>query len=302
MSIRNVGLVGGTGTIGEPILEALKNSSFNLSIINRASSKSKYSGTHVISVPDDLNVPDLTRVFKENKLDALILAIKPAQVEQNKRLIEAAFRSGVKRVIPAEFGSVDSADAKTREVYPIADCKKEARDYLISLQDQDRGDGQGKLSWTGLVPAHFFDWGLGNGLLCFEVAQRKAYIQNGGDIKFSASNLPFIAKAVVKVLERPEETANQLLYIHSFRVTQNEVLAVLEKVTGEKFEIVHQNSEERLKELRPKMLEGDFHATEETVGIWGLIASDWEGRVANGALGLEEEDVEETVRKVLAKQ
>lgn len=302
MSIKNVGLVGGTGTIGEPILEALKSSTFNLSIINRAGSKSTYPGVNVITVPDDLNVPDVTQALKTHKIDALILAIKPGQVAQNKRLIEAAFNSGVKRVIPAEFGSVDSADAKTREVYPLAASKKEARDYLISLQDQERSDGQGKLSWTGLVPAHFFDWGLGNSLLCFDVEARKAYIQDGGDIKFSASNLPFITSAVVKVLEKPEETANQLLYIRSFRVTQNEVLAVLEKVTGEKFEIVHQKSEERLKELRPKMLEGDFHATEETVGIWGLVASDWEGRVANELLGLQEEDLEETVRKVLAKQ
>lgn len=302
MSIKNVGLVGGTGTIGEPILEALKQSSFNLSVINRASSKSTYPGTHVVTVPDDLNVPDLTRLLKENSIDALVLAIKPAQVAQNMRLIEAAFKSGVKRVIPAEFGSVDSADAKTREVYPIADCKKEARDYLISLQDKERGEVQGNMSWTGLVPAHFFDWGLGNGLLGFHVAKRKAYIQDGGDIKFSASNLPFIAKAVVRVLERPDETANKLLYIQSFRVTQNEVLAVLEKVSGQKFEIINQKSEDRLKELRPKMLEGDFHATEETVGIWGVVASDWEGKVANGVLGLEEENLERTVREVLAKQ
>lgn len=302
MSIKNVGLVGGTGTIGEPILDALKQSSFNLSVLNRASSKSKYTDVNVITVPDDLNVSDVTSLLAQNKIDALILAIKPAQVDQNKRFIEAAFHAGVKRVIPAEFGSVDSADPKTREVYPIAVCKKEAQDYLISLQDIDRGGDKGKLSWTGLVPAHFFDWGLGNSLLCFDVAKRKAYIQDGGDIKFSASNLPFIAKAVVKVLERPDETANKLLYIQSFRVSQNEVLAALEKVTGDKFEIIHQKSEERLKELRPKMLEGDFHATEETVGIWGLVAADWEGRVANDLLGLEEEDLEETIRKALGKQ
>ncbi|KAJ4294381.1 hypothetical protein N0V90_008071 [Kalmusia sp. IMI 367209] len=301
MSIKNVGLVGGTGTIGEPILDALKKSSFNLSIINRQSSKSTYPDTNVITVPDDLNVTDVTKALEEHSIDALILAIKPAQVAQNKRLIEAAFKSGVKRVIPAEFGSIDSADAKTREVYPIADCKKEARDYLIELQDQERGEGQGKLSWTGLVPAHFFDWGLTNSLLCFDVEKRIAYIQDGGDIKFSASNLHFIAEAVVRVLERPEETANKLLYIQSFHVTQNEVLAVLEKVTREKFQIVNQKSEERLKELRPKMLQGDFHATEETVGIWGLVASDWEGRVANELLGLKEEDLEETVRRVLKK-
>jgi len=303
MSIKNVALIGGTGTIGEPILAALLTSSFSISILNRQSSKSTYPNADVITIPDDLNVPDVTRLLKEHHIDALVIAIKPAQVDQNRRLVEAAFKSGVKHVIPAEFGSVDSADAKTREVYPIAHCKKEIRDYLISLQNQDRGDGQGKMSWSALVPAHFFDWGLTNSLLCFDVAGRKAFVQDGGDIKFSVSNLDFIAKAVVRVLERPEATKNRMLYIHSFHVTQNEVLAMLEKVTGEKFEIIQQSSEEELKALRPKMLDGDHEAMEMTVGIWGLVASDWAGKedFANEVLGLEEEDLETTVRRVLAK-
>lgn len=304
MAFRNIALIGGTGTVGAPILQALKSSPFKVSVLNRQSSKSTYADTHVITIPDDLDVQDLTRLLKESNIDVLIIAIAGGRAEQAKKLIEAAFNAGVKRVIPNDFGSCDSTDAKTNEVYPTNARKKSVRDYLISLQDQDRGDSAGKLTWTSLIPGHFFDWGFTNELLKFNVKKRKAYIIDGGDIKFSASNLDFIAKAVVKILQAPDETANKILYIHSHYVTQNEVLASLEKATGERWEKIPQNSEDELKRERPGVLAGDRDAAEVTVAVWGLIASDWKDKeeFANKTLGLQEEDLDETIRKVVAEQ
>ncbi|KAF2642257.1 NAD(P)-binding protein [Massarina eburnea CBS 473.64] len=295
MAISNVALIGGTGTIGAPILEALKKSSFNTSVLNRQSSKSTYKDVNVITVPDDLNTPALASIFKDNSIDALIIAIKPSNVESQKKLINAALEAGVQRVMPADFGSCDSADAKTNELMPLMGRKKEIRDYLISLE------GKGKLTWTSLITAHFFDWGLGGGLLRFDVRNRKAYIIDGGDIKFSASNLDFIAHAVIKVLQRPEETANKLLYIHGFYITQNELVAVLEKVTGDKFERISQNSEEEIAKEAPKVLAGDMEAYEELVAVWGIVAGDWSKRetFANNLLGLKEDNLEEAVRNVV---
>ncbi|PVH93889.1 NAD(P)-binding protein [Periconia macrospinosa] len=295
MSIKNVALIGGTGTLGAPVLKALKASSFNISVLNRESSKSTYPDVNVITVPDDLDVPRLTDLFKQNSIDALVITIAGSHVEQQKRLIDAALNAGVQRVFPADFGSCDSADAKTNEVLPLMAKKKGIRDYLISLE------GKGKLTWTSLITAHFFDWGFTNLLLKFDVKGRKAYIVDGGDIKFSGSTLDFIGEAVVRILERPEETANKLLYIHSHHVTQNEVLAVLEKVTGTPFEKIHESSEEQLKQARPKMLEGDNDAEEEVVAVWGIVAADWSDRkgFANDLLGLKMLDLEETIRKAI---
>jgi hypothetical protein len=126
---------------------------------------------------------------------------------------------------------------------------------------------------------------------------------DGGNIKFSCSNLDFIGEAVLKILEKPKETENKLLYVHSNYVTQLELLEALEKVTGDKFERIDQDSEEELKVVRPKMLNGDGEAREEVVAVWGVIASDWKNKegFANTLLGLQEDDLVETVRKVVAE-
>jgi hypothetical protein len=222
-------------------------------------------------------------------------------VESQKNLIDAAFKAGVKRVMPAEFGSCDSADDKTNEVLPLMKGKKDVRDYLLSLQGKERQGGA--LTWTSLVTGHFFDYGLTCGLLKFDLKGRKAYIMDGGNIKFSCSNLDFIGEAVLKILEKPKETENKLLYVHSNYVTQLELLEALEKVTGDKFERIDQDSEEELKVVRPKMLNGDGEAREEVVAVWGVIASDWKNKegFANTLLGLQEDDLVETVRKVVAE-
>lgn len=300
-TIQNVAIIGGNGTLGKPVLEALKKSEFNVWVINRQTSNSVYPKTQVITVPDDLNVDAIAQEFREREIDALVIAIAGSQVEQQKKLIDAAFKGGVKRVMPADFGSCDSADEKTNEILPLMKGKKGIRDYLVELEKKERDGDRGKLTWTSLINAHFFDWGLGNGLLKFDVRGRKAYLLDGGNIKFSASTLPFIGSAVVKILEKPEETENKLLYVHNLHVTQLEVLEALEKATGEKFERIDEDSEEQLKKVRPKMLEGDHDAREEVVAIWGVVAADWKKReaFANDLLGLQEEDLDKVVQRVV---
>jgi hypothetical protein len=213
MSIQNIALIGGTGTLGVPVLKALKASEFNIFVINRQTSKSVYPRTQVITVPDDLDVDAVAQALLENDIDALVITIAGSHVDSQKKLIDAAFKAGVKRVMPAEFGSCDSADEKTNEILPLMKGKKVVRDYLFTLQDKKR-DG-GALTWTSLITGHFFDYGLTCGLLKFDVKNRKAFILDGGRIKFSASNLDFIGKAVVRIMEKPTETANKLLYVHS---------------------------------------------------------------------------------------
>jgi uncharacterized protein YbjT (DUF2867 family) len=303
MAITNVALIGGTGTLGAPVLRALQASEFSIHVLNRQTSKSVYPKTKVITVPDDLDVDAVAKALRSNNIDALIITIAGSHVDSQKKLIDAAFKAGVKRVMPAEFGSCDSADDKTNEILPLMKGKKVVRDYLVSLQDQPREDGMANLTWTSLVTGHFFDWGMTCGLLKFDVKARKAYILDGGNIKFSASNVDFIGKAVVRILEREEQTRNKMLYVHSHHVTQLEVLAALEKATGDKFERVEQKSEDELQVCRPKMLEGDMEAREEVVAVWGVVAADWKAKegFANELLGLQEEDLEEVVQRVVSE-
>ncbi|KAL6707130.1 hypothetical protein ACN47E_004677 [Coniothyrium glycines] len=300
MTITNVALIGGTGTLGGPVLKALKASEFNVSVLNRQTSRSVYPKTKVITVPDDLDIGEVAKALREHSIDALIITIAGSHIDSQKKLIDAAFKGGIKRVMPADFGSCDSADTDTNNMLPLMEGKKLVRDYLVSIEGEERGDGT-KMTWTSLITGHFFDWGLTNGLLKFDVATRKAYILDGGNIKFSNSNLDFIAKAVVRVLERPVETENRLLYVHSVHCTQLELLDALEQATGDKFDRIEQESRKELDVVRPKMLEGDFDSREEVVAIWGIIASDWAGRkdFANQLLDLQEADLYESVKKAV---
>jgi len=160
--------------LGKPVLEALQKSEFNVWVINRQTSKSVYPRTQILTVPDDLDVDAIAKEFQEKQIDALVIAIAGSQVEQQRKLIDAAFKSGVKRVMPADFGSCDSADDKTNEILPLMKGKKGIRDYLVELEKRERDGNRGKLTWTSLINAHFFDWGLGNGLLKFDVRWRSA--------------------------------------------------------------------------------------------------------------------------------
>lgn len=307
MPIQNVALIGASGTLGPSLLHALQSHhTFTPYVLNRQTSKSIYPKTRVITIPDDLNPQEIASLLRDKSIDALVIAIAGGYVEEQKKLIQAAYEGGVKRVIPADFGSCDSDDERTVRLLPLMKGKKGIREYLQSLEVKERDGeegGRGSLSWTSLITGHFFDWGLSTELLKFDVARRKAYIIDGGDVKFSGSNLSFIGAAVVKILEKEEETKNKLLYIHSHYVTQNEITDVLEKVTGDKFERIPQDSKKQIEDARPKMLEGDHDSEEEIVAVHGIVASDWEGKegFANELLGLDLLSLEDTVKAVTKK-
>ncbi|KAF2280588.1 isoflavone reductase family protein [Westerdykella ornata] len=306
MRLLNIALIGASGTIGLPLLTALRaHPTFIPYVLNRHSSRSIYPRTRVIMVPDDLSIPSVAALLEDNEIDALIIAIAGSRVQEQKRLIEAAWQGGVKRVIPAEFGSCDSADQKTVELLPLMEGKKRVREFLEEVCARGEGKvgrpkGRGKMSWTSVVTGHFFDWGLGNGFMKVDLGGRKAWVYDGGETRFSACTLGFVAQAVLRVLEREEQTENRMLYVHSLSVTQREVVKAVEKVLGEGFEVVDERSEEAIAKARARMLEGDKEAAEDVVAVWGMVASDWSARegFANNLLGLEEEVLEDVVRRV----
>jgi hypothetical protein len=83
-------------------------------------------------------------------------------------------------------------------------------------------------------------------------------IFDGGNRAFSATNLSQVGNAVVAVLSKPEETANQFIYIDSFTATQNEILSELEKATGEKWKVTESTTEEAKAEGKALFAKGDF--------------------------------------------
>ncbi|CAN8105062.1 unnamed protein product [Discula destructiva] len=298
MSIVNVTLVGATGDLGKYILDALvKDGSFAVTALQRASSKSTpahLDKIRILTISEDLLHDELTERLRGQ--DALIVCYRAKDAAAQIKFGKAAAAAGVKRLIPADFGSCDSNGERERELVKLFDRKVQVRESLQALAQEHEG-----FTWTSLVNGHFFDWGLRENFLHFNMQTRKADIIDDGNMKSSQATLPQIAKAVVRILQKPEETKNRMLFIQSFCVSQNEVLRSLEKAMGVKWETVRYDSEDFITEKKARVDKGDMEASEDLVFVLGAINGNWEQRpdFAMDLLGLADEDLDEVVQKVV---
>lgn len=136
------------GNLGPPLLRALS-TSFNLSVLSRASSKATFdSSVKVHKIADEYPLSELVSILKGQ--DAVITLLRAGATELIKRCIDASVQAGVKRFIPGEFGS-NSGSAAAREAVPIFEKKWEVKNYLVEKEREG-------LSWTSVVCGSFFDW------------------------------------------------------------------------------------------------------------------------------------------------
>lgn len=299
MSFKKVCLVGANGTLGSVILDGLVAAGdFDVYILKRKSSASTPAHADALTkipIADNLPLDDLTEALRNQ--DVVIAAFPLKDVSQHLRLVEAALRAGVKRVLPADFGSCDAASPQAQRLLKLYRDKDMVREKCEKLAAGNEG-----FTWTALVCGHFFDYGLRDGLLHFDLKAHTAQILDSGDIKASASTLRRVAEGVVAVLRRPEETSNKTLYIQSFCPTQLEILAALERATGHKWKTQSLDSNAFLEKEKKKLDEGDHEAVEEIVFVLGTVDADWTTRhnFAMDLLGLKDESLDDVVAEVLA--
>ncbi|KAM5341836.1 hypothetical protein ACJ41O_014867 [Fusarium nematophilum] len=300
MSLKNVCLVGGNGNLGTVLLDGLVASqSFSVSVAKRASSTSTLAHAlqiNLLTLPDDMSVEGLVPILQGQ--DVVIASFPLKDVSQHIRLAEASEKAGVKRFIPADFGSCDAQSDEAKRLLKLYRDKDLVREKCVELAAKNPD-----FSWTSLVCGHFFDFGMRVGLLHFDIDTSTAVILDKGDVPASAATLRQVAEALVAVLRRPETTKNRLLYVHSFCKTQLEVLASLEKATGKTWKKEFVDSQEFLKKETDKLaVEFTKEAMEEVVFVLGTLDADWRTRgeaFAMKELGLEEEDLDEVVRGIV---
>jgi hypothetical protein len=140
---------------------------------------------------------------------------------------------------------------------------------------------------------------------CFDLKEQKVQLWDKGDARFSTSTRKRIGDAVVAVLTHPEETKNKIVFVNSFTTSQKELLASLEKATGTKWEVETVSSEEEVAAGKEMLKNGNM------MGIGAIVKSicftegwgaDFEyGGIdlMNGILGLEKENIDEVVSKIV---
>lgn len=213
-SLRNIALVGASGSLGSAILKKLHaTNTFNIKVLRRNGSSATFpESVNVVDVDFD-SVESLTAALKGQ--DAVVSAVGTMQIAGQTLIVDAAIAAGVKRFLPSEFGS-DLDNPSTRKL-PVYTHKVQVQDYIIEKSKSN------DLSYTFVYNGAFLDWGIEHGFV-LNTADGKPSLIDGGDLPFSTTTLSSVADAVVGVLNHPEETKNRTVFIEDTKVTQNKLL------------------------------------------------------------------------------
>lgn len=302
-TLTKVCLVGANGTVGAPILAALLDAgTFDVSVLRRSSSSSSTAQSNVnnISVASELPLEELTEALQGQ--DAVIAAFPLSDVNQHLRLVEAAFRAGVKRFVPADFGSCDASSPWAQESLKLYRDKAMVREKVEKLAASS-ADAGGAFSWTAIICGHFFDYGVRSGLLHVDVNSKSAQTLDGGNVKASSSTLRRVAEATVRALQKPQETKNRALYVQSFCITQKELVGALEKATNSSWTVEDLDSKDFMAKEKAKADAGDHAAIEEVVFVIGTLEADWTQKqdFAMDLLGLQDENLDDVLAQILSR-
>jgi nucleoside-diphosphate-sugar epimerase len=304
-ALTNVAVIGANGNLGKPILEALLAAGdFTVTVLKRQGSKSVPSqdtSVRVVEVDDEMSLASLTEALSGQ--DAVVATFPVKQVEQHLRVADAAAAAGVRRLIPADFGSCDASSPRVQELMPLFKRKIQVRERA-----QELAASNPQFSWTCLVSGHFFDWGLEKNFLHCDLKTRTIDVLDDGTARTSMTTLPRIAQAVVCVLRRAGEgdedpSRNRVIFFQSFCVSQLEVLAALEKATASKWTVNYFDSNDFIRENKAKADAGDHEATENLVFAVGAVDGDWEKKPEFDMklLGFGNEDLDEVVANVVKR-
>jgi hypothetical protein len=158
--------------------------------------------------------------------EALIIALPSNLVDQSKKLIDAAIDAGVQWILPSNFGGDNSSIPAVDRLYAM---KNEVIQYL---QEKVK---KGLVTYNLIRTGPIFELAMKDGI-GFDFKERKATLYEP-ERTANITTLTSIATAVVNIIRDPSKFTNKVLHIHDFSVTQRDILATAELVTGEEFEV-----------------------------------------------------------------
>lgn len=142
------------------------------------------------------------------------------------------------------------------------------------------------------------------GVMGHDLKAQTALVYNDGKGPWSTTTLDTIGLAVKNAMLIPEKTANKYLYIDSFTVSQNQVIAALEKITKKKWDVTCVDAEEQKKAGMEKVANGDFSGAMSLIRYISCIPGHGGNYIeykesANELLSLPKETLHEVLEGIL---
>ncbi|KAK2609874.1 hypothetical protein N8I77_003349 [Diaporthe amygdali] len=291
---QNIVIIGASGAIGSIILEAfLETLSVTITILQRASTTKTVfpPSARVITIPDDYPHDSLIAAFARQ--DAVINCVTTLAVHTQLRIISAAVEAGVRRFIPSEYGLNNNSPA-ARALCPVFREKGEVQDYLRTLEH--------RMEWMAVANGMWLKWSATHEFLGMHIDARKFVLWDDGEGLFSTTTEENTALAVVNALTKKwEETANKVVWLSDFAVSQKQLLEAVERFTGEKFDTEFIDSKSFIQEKQAAAAAGDGGATYaliETGFVMGKYGGhlEKEGDIMNELLEIPKRSLDEVVK------
>ncbi|CEJ83164.1 hypothetical protein VHEMI03185 [[Torrubiella] hemipterigena] len=294
-AFKNVAIIGASGNIGKIILEALLRAQiYSVTVITRVDSDATFVTPNVYR--SDFSEGDLVDAFRGQ--DVIISAVGAAAFDEQQKIIDCALAAGVRHFMPSEF-SASSQDEAVNKLLPLFSKKADLITYL--REQEPKG-----LSWSGIATSGLLDWGLLNGFLEFDIPNKRATVWDDGNKSFTMTNEKQLGDAVIAALKHWDQVSNRYIYVASVETTQNKIVEALEKATASKWDILHVKTETQVQEATKQLTNGDYSGALTLVratvfsNIPGLKSNYAKDEVlSNDVLGLEMEEIEETVQRIL---
>lgn len=288
MPSTQIALAGATGNLGIPILKALIDADFSVTVLSRKGGNSAVLTPHPKIVIKEVNFDSVESLHSAlHGVEVVISCLATLAIGSQNPLIDASVAAGVRRFIPAEFG-MDSANDLCAQL-PVCAPKVETQKYL-----QQWSKSNPDFTYTAIANGLFLDWGLKMNLI-LNMAEHKAILYNSGNVPFSTTNLADVATAVLGVIRYQPQTANRIVYIQSALVTQNELIQYAKDIDGKDWVTNIQDTEEIRKESLVELAkgpQGDIDAAMLGFCVCGSLTTeygcDFSSHLDNGLLGVRE--------------
>lgn len=310
--IENVAIIGAGGTIGRHFVEALlERGNHTVTAITRVGSTS--------SLPDGVKAVEVDYNNEKSLIDALtgqdfltitLSVATPAGTQEN--IIKAAGKAGVSWIMPNAYG----IDVQNEALMSEALIGPGISSAIKAIEET------GVSSWIAMCCSYWYGYSIAQGPNCygFDLKNKTATFFDQGTTRINTSTWLQCGRAFASLLSLkvfPQDSRdrsatisqwkNKPLYVSSFLVSQREMLDSIHRVTGttdDDWAIKFENSEERYKNGIEQLQQGDRAGFVKAMytrtfypngdGNYGVSHG-----LANGALELGEEDLDEATKEAV---
>ncbi|KAF4552793.1 Hypothetical protein D9617_9g025840 [Elsinoe fawcettii] len=233
MTYKTVAVWGATGNVGPTIVNHLVSAGLDVVILSRRSTRPEAASEKARIIQIDITKEHDRLVSILRGIDVVVSITGETGLHAQPALIDAAIEAGVKLFFPSEYGGDMTNQANL--ALPIFAEKVKTMNHLKQKA------AEGKIGYVLLQNAAFLDWGLIYDFLINVSGSAPTTIWNGGDVKFSATKLDDLGKALASIVKNPEPYWSRQVLINSTVTTQNELLAAAKKAKPDaKWKTTHQ--------------------------------------------------------------